>query len=102
MVEIRAGDSSIGPMAIANVSVDWSHLLFRVRASRTTSSNPIGPPEAAITDYSALVGGVVRTGPLHVHAAMGIGAGFVNLPIQLGVSLDSEHTCIPTSVPRDV
>jgi hypothetical protein len=125
-LSLGVGDTSIGPTAIASLSVDWAHVLFRVRASRTTSFALDGPPEAAITDYSALIGGVVRGGSVRMHAAVGIGLGattrrgpqvpaaeggspfslstpkyewvryekVVNVPIQLGVSLDSEYNGI--------
>ena len=123
-LSLGLGDTSIGPTALASLSVDWAHVLFRVCASRTTSFALDGPPEAAITDYSALIGGVVRGGPFRVHAAAGVGLGAttrrgpqipaaegsspfswstpeyewvryekgVNVPIQLGVSLDSEQS----------
>jgi hypothetical protein len=124
-LSLGVGDTSIGPTAIAGVSVDWAHVLFQVSASRTTSFALVGPPEAAITDYSALIGGVVRGGPVRMHVAMGIGLGattrrgpqvhengeaglglstpkyewvryekVVNVPIQLGVSLDSKYNGI--------
>ena len=125
-LSLGVGDTSIGPTALASLSVDWAHVLFRVRASRTTAFALDGPPEAAITDYSTLIGGVVRGGPFRMHAAVGIGLGattrrgpqlpaaegsspfswstpeyewvryekMVNVPIQLGVSLDSEYNGI--------
>ena len=106
--------------AIASLSVDWAHVLFRVCASRTTSFALDGPPEAGITDYSTLIGGVVRGGAVRMHVAVGIGLGattrrgpqvpedggaiiatpkyewvryekVVNVPIQLGISLDSKY-----------
>jgi hypothetical protein len=74
-LSLGLGDTAIGPVAIANLSFETAHFLFQTRASRTTSFNLQGPPDAAMTDYSALVGAVVRGGPLRFHAAMGIGMG---------------------------
>jgi hypothetical protein len=124
-LSLGVGNTSIGPTAIASFRADWAHVLFGVRASRTTSFSLDGPPEAAVTDYSALVGGVVRGGSVRVHAAVGVGLGattrrgpqlpddggavfswstpryewvqydrVVNVPIQLGASLDSKHNGI--------
>ncbi len=125
-LSLGVGDTSIGPTAIASLSVDWAHVLFRVRASRTTSFALDGPPEAAITDCSALIGSVVRGGSFRVHAAAGVGLGattrrgpqipaaegsspfslstpkyewvrydnVVNVPIQVGVSLDGKYNGI--------
>ena len=136
-LSLGVGDTSIGPTAIASFWADWAHMLFGVSASRTTSFSLDGPPEAAVTDYSALVGGVVRKGSVRVHAAVGVGLGattrrgpqlpddvgavfswstpryawvqydrVVNVPIQLGVSLDSKHNGIGldfvTNVNREV
>ena len=74
-LSLGVGDTSIGPTAIASLSADWAHVLLGVRASRATSFSLIGPPEAAVTDYSALIGGVVRGGSVRVHAAVGVGLG---------------------------
>jgi hypothetical protein len=124
-LSLGLGETSIGPTAMASLSVDWAHVLFRVRANRTTSFALDGPPETAITDYSALIGGVVRSGPIRAHAAVGVGLGattrrgpqvpddggsplslstpeyewvryekVVNVPIQLGVSLDGKYNGI--------
>jgi hypothetical protein len=125
-LSLGVGDTSIGPTASASFSADWSHVLFGVRASRTTSFSLIGPPAAAVTDYSALIGGVVRRGPVRVHAAVGVGLAattrrgpqlpeegdgafvlwstpryawvqydrVVNVPLQLGISLDSKYNGI--------
>jgi hypothetical protein len=124
-LSLGVGETSIGPAAITGLSVDWAHVLFRACASRTTSFALDGPPEAGITDYSALIGGVVRGGAVRVHVAVGIGLGattrrgpqvpedggaiiglstpkyewvryenVVNVPIQLGVSLDSKYNGI--------
>jgi len=123
-LSLGVGDTSIGPTAIASFSADWAHVLFGVPASRTTSFSLIGPPEVAVTNYSGLIGGVVRGGPVRVHAAVGVGLGattrrgpqlpevdggaiianpryewvqydrVVNVPIQLGVSLDSKYNGI--------
>jgi hypothetical protein len=133
-LSLGVGDTSIGPVAIASLSFDMAHFLFRARASRTTSFNLEGPPAVAITDLSALVGAVVRGGPVRFHAAMGVGVGYttrrgprippgegsspfslapakyewvrydkiVNLPVQLGVSLDSEHSGIGLDVVANV
>ena len=74
-LSLGLGDTSIGPTATASLSADWAHVLFVVRAGRTTSFSLDGPPEAAVTDYSALIGGVVRAGAVRVHAAAGVGLG---------------------------
>ena len=74
-LSLGLGDTSIGPVAIANLSADWKNVLIRVSASRTTSFALDGPPAVAITDYSGLVGGVVRAGLVRTYAAVGIGRG---------------------------
>ena len=124
-LSLGVGDTSIGPTAIASLSADWAHVLFGLRASRTTSFSIDGPPEAAVTDYSGLIGGVVRAGAVRVHAAVGVGLGattrrgpqlpedggalfgwsapryewvqydrVVNVPMQVGVSLESKNNGI--------
>jgi hypothetical protein len=125
-LSLGVGDTSIGPMAIANLSADWENVLLRVSASRTASFALYGPPAVAITDYSGLVGGVVRAGLVRAFAAVGIGRGattrrgpqlplaegsspfslstpqyewvryetVVNVPIQVGVSLNSKYNSI--------
>jgi hypothetical protein len=113
------GGSAIGPMALANLSVERGHFLFQARAGRTEDLQLFAPPRAAITDYSGLLGAVVRRGSGRVYVAAGLGLGctsrrgkriptgdafvwfdsyepsrndnILNVPLQLGMSFDGHY-----------